>query len=251
MDELSEAFEVRERYVPQIGRPSYLLVSLPDAGLVGSISGEFLINSLNLKEYGEIYSHKYLPPISHVVNGVAKSPIRLYHYDNFLLLHSWVAIPANSIHHLADLVVDYAEKYGIQTIISITGVPVPNRLELEKPTPYWVVSSEDFAKELDSLNLMKKFVEGYVTGPYAPILFESAKKFIRNLVIVVESFLDLPDPEAAAVALDILSKMLGFKVDTSSLLKEAEEIRVRIKGLMQQTRQELPNYSGLRPYTYA
>ncbi len=38
---MSEAFEIRERYVPQIGRPSYLLVSLPDAGLVGSISGEF------------------------------------------------------------------------------------------------------------------------------------------------------------------------------------------------------------------
>nr|WP_275113657.1 PAC2 family protein [Saccharolobus solfataricus] len=139
----------------------------------------------------------------------------------------------------------------IQTIISITGVPVPNRLDLEKPTPYWVASSEDFAKELDSLNLMKKFVEGYVSGPYAPILFQSAKKLIRNLLIVVESFLDLPDPEAAAVALDILSKMLGFKVDTSSLLKEAEEIRERIKGLMQQTRQELPNYSGLRPSTYA
>ncbi|WP_338601615.1 proteasome assembly chaperone family protein [Sulfolobus tengchongensis] len=251
MDKLSEGFEIKEKYIPQIGKPSYLIVSLPDAGLVGSIAGEFLINYLNLKEYAELYSSKHLPPISHVVNGVAKSPLRMYHYENFLLLHSWVAIPANTLYPLARFIIDYAEKYGIQTIISITGVPVPNRLDLEKPTPYWIVNSEDLAKEIDNLNLMKRFTDGYIAGPYAPILIESAKKSVRNFVIVVESFLDLPDPEASAVALDIISKILGFKIDTSSLLKEAEEIRERIKGLMQQTRQEIPNYAGLRPFTYA
>lgn len=248
---MQEDFELKEKYIPQLSKPAYLLVSLPDAGLVGSIAGEFLINHLDLKEYGEIYSHKYLPPISHVIGGLAKSPLRLYHSDNLILLHSWVAIPANTLYPLARFIVNYAEKYGIGTIISITGVPVPNRLDLDKPTPYWITNSEDFAKELDELNLMKKFDEGYIAGPYATILIEASKKSIRNFVIVVESFLDLPDPEASAVALEIISKIIGFKVDTTSLLKEAEEIREKIKGLMQQTKQEIPNYAGLKPFTYA
>jgi len=248
---LQESFDIRERYIPQLQKPTYLIVSLPDAGLVGSIAGEFLISHLNLKEFGEVFSHKYLPPISHIISGVAKSPLRLYHSDNFILLHSWVAIPANGLYPLSQLVTEYAEKYGIDTIISITGVPISNRLDLDKPTPYWIANSEEFAKELESLNLMKKFEEGYISGPYAPILLESSKKSIRNIIIVVESFLDLPDPEASAIAIDILSKIVGFKADTSSLIKEAEEIRAKIKGLMQQTKQEIPNYSGLRPSTYA
>lgn len=245
-----EEFEVREKQPLPISRPMYLIVSLPDAGLVGSIFGEYLINYFNLKEYAEIYSKRYLPPISHIIDGVAKSPLRLYYFNNFILLHSWVAIPANTLYPLAKFIVDYAKKQGINTIISVTGLPVTNRLELDKPSPYWIANSEEFANEIESLNLMKKFSEGYIAGPYSPILMESAKKSIRNFIIVVESFLDLPDPEASAVALEIFSKILGIKIDTSSLLKEAEEIRQRIKGLMQQTKQEIPSYAGFRPSTY-
>ncbi|TRM80615.1 hypothetical protein DJ524_07025 [Sulfolobus sp. D5] len=84
---MQESFDIRERYIPQLQKPTYLIVSLPDAGLVGSIAGEFLISHLNLKEFGEVFSHKYLPPISHIINGVAKSPLRLYHSDNFILLY--------------------------------------------------------------------------------------------------------------------------------------------------------------------
>ncbi|MEM3213832.1 MAG: PAC2 family protein, partial [Metallosphaera sp.] len=67
----------------------------------------------------------------------------------------------------------------------------------------------------------------------------------------VESFLDIPDPEASAVALEIMGRYLGFTLDTSALLKEAEEIRARIKGLMEQTKRELPTYSSGKPMSYA
>lgn len=245
------SFEIRESYIPQLTKPSYMIIGLPDAGLVGEIATEFLIEKGGFKEYGEVFSKKYIPPVMHVTNGVAKSPLRVYHNVNTIILHAWTALPASSAYPLAEFIVDYAKKYGIDTIISITGVPIPNRLDIEKPTAYWIASEEGLSEELSNTNLMQKFDDGYIAGPYAPILLEASRKNVKNFVVVVESFLDIPDPEASAVALDIISKYIGFSIDVSSLLKEAEEIRAKIKGLMEQTKKELPSYSSVRPMSYA
>ncbi len=63
-----------------------------------------------------------------------------------------------------------------------------------------------------------------------PILSYSQREKLNNIIIVVESFMDLPDPEASAIALSILSKYIGFPLDTEELLKEAEEVRERELG---------------------
>lgn len=247
-----EEFKIIERYVPQITKPSYMLVGLPDAGLVGGIVTEYLINNLNMKEYGEIYSPDLLPPISHVANGQVMSPVRLYHSINFIVVHSWIAIPSHSLYPLAKTIINYAKKYGIDTIISITGLPVSDRLELKSLNTFWVSSNEDLAKELEQYPDIKKFDEGYIAGPYAPLLLESKFNGVRNFLLIVESFQDLPDPEASAKALQFISRYIGFNVDVSGLLKEAEEIRDKIKGLMEQTKRQMPQYSlSGRPTTYA
>ncbi|QKQ99311.1 proteasome assembly chaperone family protein [Metallosphaera tengchongensis] len=253
MIKMDENFDIEERYIPELRKPAYMLIGIPDAGLVGEIVTEFLISKGIVEEFGQIFSRKYLPPILHVDDGVAKSPLRLYYGKgiNLIVLHAWTALPANAAYPLAKLVTDYASRYGIQEIISITGLPVPNRLDLEKPSAYWIANSKDMAESLNGLSNVQKFAQGYISGPYAPILYESSKTKIRNLAIVVESFLDIPDPEASAVALEIISSYLGFKVDVSGLLQEAEEIRSRIRGLMEQTKKELPSYSSGKPMSYA
>ena len=244
-------YEIIEKYQPQLSKPTYLIVGLPDAGLVGVIATEYLIEKLGLKEFAEVYAPEILPPISHVKDGIAKSPIRLYHNHNMIIFHSWIAIPSTSVIPIAKIIVDVAKRYNVSYIISITGLPIQDRLNAEKLNAYWIANSQDLATELQRLGLMEKFGDGYIAGPYAPLLTEASKNNIYNFVVVVESFLDLPDPEASAVALNILSKYIGFSISVDELLKEAEDIRDRIKGLMSQTRQELPNYALSRPLTYA
>nr|WP_275691939.1 PAC2 family protein [Metallosphaera sedula] len=250
---VEEGFEIEENYVPDIRKPAYMIVGIPDAGLVGEIATEYMIGKGLVQEYGQVFSRKYLPPILHVDDGVAKSPLRLYYGKdiNVIVLHSWTALPVNSAYPLARFITDYAIRYGISSIISITGLPIPNRLDIDKPSAYWIANSKDLASSLSGLDNVQKFGQGYISGPYAPILYETAKKNIGNFAIVVESFLDIPDPEASAVALEIVGKYLGFTIDTSALLQEAEEIRSRIKGLMEQTKRELPTYSSGKPMTYA
>lgn len=244
-------YEIIEKYMPTLTRPTYLVVGLPDAGLVGVIATEYLIEKLGLKEFAEVYAPEILPPISHVQDGIAKSPVRLYHNHNIIVFHSWIAIPSSSIIPLTKIIVDVAKKYGVSNIISITGLPIQDRLNTDKLNAYWIANQQSLALELQKLGLMDKFGDGYIAGPYAPLLTEASKNNIENFVIVVESFLDLPDPEASAFALNILSKYIGFSINVDELLKEAEDIRDKIKGLMEQTKQELPNYASNKPMTYA
>ncbi|MCG2887758.1 MAG: PAC2 family protein [Sulfolobales archaeon] len=242
--------EIEEISVPTLGRPSYMVVGYPDAGLVGVITTEFLIRSLNMRPFASLVSKGGFP-IAYVSNSVAASPFQFYHAQNVVIFHSWVALQSNMVGPVSSKIVDYAQKLGIDEIISITGVPVPNRLDLEKLNMYYIASDEEVAKNLSAFEELKPFGDGYIVGPYAPLLLLSKSRGVRNVVFVVDSFLDIPDPEASATVLQFLSKYIGLTIDVSELHKEAEEIRSRIRGLMEQTKQELRNYmSGRGPMTY-
>ncbi len=242
--------DIEEAYLPTLGKPSYMIVGFPDAGLVGVITTEFLIKNLGMKPFASL-NMKGGFPIAYISSSVAVSPFQFYHKDNIVVFHSWVALQSNLVGKVSSRIVDYAQKLGVDTIISITGVPVPNRLDLDKLNIYYITSDVESAKEMSAFEELKPFGDGYMVGPYAPLLLISKSKGVRNVVFVVDSFLDIPDPEASATVLQFLSKYIGFKVDVSELLKEAEDIRTKIKGLMEQTKQELRNYMpGRGPLTY-
>ncbi|MEM0374150.1 MAG: PAC2 family protein [Sulfolobaceae archaeon] len=247
---IDENTYIIEYETPQISKPAYLLVGLPDAGLVGEIATEYIIRKFKLKLFSSVYIPKLLPPISKINNGIANSPIELYYGNNLIVLHSWIAVSLDAIYSIAKIIINYAKKYKIDTILSLTGFPIQNRLDIEKPSLYWITNTLDLAEEMSKFSEIKKFGDGYLAGPYAPILLESIKEGIRNLVIVTESFSDLPDPEASALALSFISKYIGIEIDTSDLLKEAEEIREKIRGLMEQTRRQMPTYALGRPSSY-
>ncbi len=63
---------------PIKGNASYVLVGVPDAGLVGSIAVTYIVESLSMEEVGYIDSELF-PPAVTVRNGEIKNPVRIYH----------------------------------------------------------------------------------------------------------------------------------------------------------------------------
>ncbi|BCU68507.1 carboxylate--amine ligase [Sulfolobales archaeon HS-7] len=235
---------------PVLPKISFMIIGIPDAGLVGEIATEYLIRTLNMKEIGEIDVKSNSLLVVNVNNGISKSPIRVFHTGNIVAVNSWSPIPQELIIPITEKLLETSQLLGVTETISITGLPVQNRLDIQSPSLYWIASSKLLASSLEKLDSIKKFDEGYIVGPYAGILLESRRRNISNLVITAESFLDLPDPEAAAASLNFLSYYTGTKIDVEQLLKEAEDVRAKIKELMSQTRKQIVNYQQ-RPFTYA
>jgi uncharacterized protein len=220
--------------------PRYLILGLPDAGLVGSLASKHLVVSKGLEIVGEIDSPVYFPPVSVVHKQTPMSPIQLYSSKDrkYLLLLSESPIPANAIYTLSSAIIEYSREIGIDVIISMSGIAVPNRLNIQKPKAYWIASSEHASKLVEGKNI-ERLEEGFIVGPYAVILKEARRRGLNNLVLFVESFYDIPDPESAAVALTILSEILGEEIDTRKLLEEAELLKLQTRELMKQTRRTM------------
>ncbi len=236
-----ERLVIHEYYDPYTEpTPKYLILGLPDAGLVGSIASRYLVIQQGLKLVGEIDSPVYFPPVSVVHRWTPMSPIQLY-MDNdrrYLVLLSEAPIPVNAIYPLAYAILEYSREIGVETLISLSGIAVPNRLQISKPKIYWLASNDKLAEMVKDLDL-KKLDEGFIVGPYAVILKEARRRGLNNIVLFAESFLDLPDPESAAEVLVKLSKMINIDVNVQKLLEEAEILKIQTRELMKQTKKAM------------
>ncbi len=213
----------------------YLILGLPDVGLVGSITALHLIRELDMKDIVGIDSYTAMPPVVVIHNGDPMYPVRVYRSGNIGVLLTDVPIAPPSIPSLAMSVIYFARLAGVKMLISVTGMGSPKRIESEKPKVYAIATGRDAEIEAGRIGATK-IDNGILVGPYAIILKESARKGLNNIVLMIESFVDLPDPEAAAVAVEALSKITGITVSTTKLIEEAEKLKLRLRELMKETK---------------
>ncbi len=220
-----------------VPRADYLIVGMPDAGLVGLIASTYLIKMLNADMVAYLDS-RHLPPVI-LYHDARPYPVMRVHRFSFenkdaLLLVSEVAIEVRGMHSLARLVVEWGLSKGVERLLLLGGVPTPQRLKLEKPAVFGAGVTKDDAEliEKSGFNLFK---EGFVSGPYALILKECYKRAARCVALLAESFLNYPDPGAAAAVLTALDPLLGLKVSVEPLLEQEEEIRARLRETMRRT----------------
>lgn len=218
----------------EISSPSFLIVGFPDAGLVGGISISHLIRELNPKEIGGIDIPRLSPPIVLVRDGEAKPPIKLFKKDNMLIVASEIPIPPTVIQMFSYAILEYAMRRRVDYVIGITGLGTGERVNREKPYVYVAYSGERIKKIIGEKKI-QLFSEGAILGPFAIFLKEARRFRLNTAVLLAETFPELPDPEAASVAIEALSKIIDTKISIDKLLEEAEYIRLRNKELMKQT----------------
>ncbi|MEB3765965.1 MAG: PAC2 family protein [Desulfurococcales archaeon] len=232
-EEIVNGFLFQEYDAPEIDT---LILGLPDVGLVGAITAIHLIKELNMKDIVGIDNYTALPPVAVIMEGKPKLPIRIYAKDNLGVLVTDVPLAPSSIPLFSEALVRYAKSRGVKTLISVTGLGNPGRIEIEKPNLYLIGSNQDDVKQFSEKLNPKDINQGILVGPYAIILKESIRLNLNNIVLMVDSFIDIPDPGAAAVAIESLNKILDLDIDVTKLLEEEDKIKLRLKELMKETK---------------
>ncbi|MFP3285759.1 MAG: PAC2 family protein [Acidilobus sp.] len=223
----------------ELGRPRLLVLGLPDAGLVGPIASGHLVRSLGMQDVVGVESYGYLPPAALILGGSVKYPLRIYVKGELAVLVTEITPVATGIVPLSIAIVEFARKRGVQYLVGLSGVGNPMRAE-SQPQLYWIATTPDAEKLASALEgAAKRFPDGLIVGPYATILKESVKRGVNTVLLLSDSFVDIPDPEAAAVVIDGLSKIAGLKVDTTQLLQEAETLRLRLQGMAREAKDAL------------
>jgi uncharacterized protein len=220
----------------RLPRKFTLMNGLPDVGLVGVVAGSQIVSSIGMKEIGSIESELF-PPLVVLHGGVPKSPIRIYGKGSLVVIIGETAIPAGAVYPVAEAIVDWASSAGAGLILSIGGMAVQNRQDIESPKVFAALSDKKLSKLLNGS--AEVLGEGYIVGTYALMLKRCAEIGLPAIALLTQSYYNYPDPEAAAAAVESVNKILGLKVNTSELLRKGEEIRLRSKDVMKRTQAEM------------
>ncbi|MBX5327566.1 MAG: proteasome assembly chaperone family protein [Candidatus Bathyarchaeia archaeon] len=219
---------------------------LPDVGLVGVIAASHLIAELNMVEMAYLDSDA-LPPVAVLHEGLPHAPMRIFGDTNLLATISEMPIPANGVQLLMNTLLDWGLSKSPKLTVSIGGMPVQNRQDIDAPKVFGVASHANLLELLEKKGITV-LREGYMVGPQAIILRYCAEKNMPAIALLAQSFYNYPDPEAAAAALKEFSNITGIKVDVTKLLEKGEEIRLRARDVMKRTQQELTKMKKTQEY---
>lgn len=225
---------IEKRDIP---KGAVMIFGFPDVGLVGVIASSHLISELNLQEVAYVDSN-LLPPIAVLHDGLPHSPIRIFGDRDILLAVSETALREDLVHPIMHTLIDWGRSKEVKLMISLSGIPIPDRQDLEELKVFAAASNPELLKTVEEkgIEILK---EGYMVGPQAVMLQYCATLGIPAITLLTQCFFNYPDPEAAAKVLERLMGIIGLKVDISKLIEKGEEIRLKARDMMRRTQQEL------------
>ena len=227
---------------------SLLVVAFPTVGLISSIAGRFIIDSLKLEEIGAILSKEFMP-VTIIHNGKPSPPVRIYagekkcgpdgKCEQVAVIISEFMPPYTIIKPLADKILEWSQEKGVQAIVSLEGTHALNSKEEMKV--YGVASNNEMKKLLKKYNVSDT-KEGMITGVNGVLLYQGALLKKDVICLLSEAQASYPDSRAAANLLKKIDIMLPeIKIDPEPLYKEAEEIEKKIRQFMKQSKPTAPS----------
>ncbi|MGC8935932.1 MAG: proteasome assembly chaperone family protein [Candidatus Methanomethylicaceae archaeon] len=223
-----------------------LMCGLPDVGLVGIIAVSHIIKGLEMKEVAHIDSDIF-PPIVVFHQGIPTYPLRIYQKSDLLALFSETALSPESIYPLAKAIVEWAKAKNASLLVSLGGIGVPNRIDIDTPKVYGASNMQHIRDSIRKFDI-PIMEEGFLVGPYALMAKFSIHQNLPNLLLMAESYPQYPDPGAAASVISALNKFVPINVDVKALIERSEEIRLNARELMRKTAENLRKMGKSQEY---
>lgn len=210
-----------------------IIEGVPDIGLVGSIAVSHMVAEQNFEEVGYIKSDLF-PPVMVVHDRKVLNPVRIFQKGKLIAILSEIPIDPKAGFILSKRLTEWYKEKGAQLIISISGTPIQERIDIDEPQVFGTSNNESILKKMEELGV-QILQEGFISGFYALILKNSIEIGLNSSILLAQCYSSYPDPGAAASILKILNKMTDLNVDVKQLIEQAEDLKVNYRALMEQT----------------
>jgi len=228
---------------------SMLVIAFPTVGLISSIAGRFIIDSLKLKEIGSIVS-KHFMPATVIHNSNPSPPVRIYagkkmcgpdnSCEQLAVIISEFMPPLDIIKPLVDKIFDWSEEKNCKVIMTLEGTHAMDEKNKKKVQVYGVGSTPLMKHVLKKYNI-KQTREGMIVGVTGVLLYSGALMNRDVICLLSEAHASYPDSRAAGNLLEKLDIILpGIKIDPAPLYEAAEGIEKDIRQFMNQSKPTAP-----------
>jgi len=226
---------------------SLLVVCFPTVGLISSIAGHFIVDSLKLEEIGCIVSNHFMPATV-IHNKRPSPPVRIYagkkkcgpdgSCEQIAVIISEFMPPYNIIRPLASKIIKWSKKKGCKSIIALEGTHAIG--EKREMKVYGIGTNNHMKKVLNKYKI-EETSEGMITGVTGVLLYEGVLTGNDVICLLSEAHSKFPDSRAAGNIINKIDVMLPeIKIDPEPLYKEAEDIEKNIRKFMKQSKPTAP-----------
>ncbi|QQG49462.1 MAG: proteasome assembly chaperone family protein [archaeon] len=246
---------VREKVV-SVPEGTVLVCGLPGSGYVGKLAADHLVDELGLKKVAEYSSESFPPQVNVKADGTVeeqKGGVYFAKVDGKgLMVFTADAQPTTSEgeYELSDAVVGFAKKCGVGKVYTLAAYITGGFSDA--PKVYGAGTSKEMLDALSGsgVTLMK---DGAVSGMNGLLVGVAALRGMEGGCLLGETSGYVVDAGASRAVLEVLSKVVGFSIDTSKLKEKAEETQKVISQLQAmaesaetspQPKRERPGYIG-------
>lgn len=217
---------------------SVMVAGFPSPGMIGSIVCNQLIEQLDMHQIAYIHS-KYIAPGVIWVGGRLRHPFRIYsNNDNsVLVLICDVPVAMEGIDSISTAITTWCQENKIIRVFTAAGI-FPDNMNLFPSSNFTKrkafiikndVSLESSSTDNTELNESESPNFAFIGGLPGQILANCVIQFIPCMAVLVPTFSFIPDPEGAALVIEVLSTLLpGAKISTLELREEAEKVKAQL-----------------------
>jgi uncharacterized protein len=216
-----------------------LVTAFPSVGMVGTIAGSFVSESLKMQRIGYVLSDD-IPPAALVQDGIPTHPFRILGYKDVSVMTSEFQIPLPLAGSLAKSLMTWTGSNGYGMIVALEGLMVGQDAEPSKEVRVFGVGSTPGARDAISNAGIEQFKIGMITGVSGALLSEGESSGRDVICLLVEANAMYPDARGGARLVESLTKLLpSIQVDLKDLYKEAEMIEENVKATVERTKEML------------
>jgi len=206
-----------------------IIDGFPGFGMVGTIATEFLIEHLKTEQIGKILFEE-MPAIVAIHKRKVVEPFGIFYNKkyNVVIVHA-LGGSEGTEWKVSNSILEIAKMLNAKEIISLEGVG--STTEEDKSRTFYYTKNPAKQKKFDRLSI-KPLNEGIIMGVTSALLLKVEKTPISCLF--AETHSKMPDSKAAAELIKALDGYLGLNVDYKPLLKMAQDMEQKLRGIMQQ-----------------
>ncbi len=237
-----------------------LVCGLPGIAYIGKLSVDYLIQQLKADLVAEVYSEHFPPYVIIKEDGLVellRNELNLFHredgQDILFLSGNAQSFSPEGQYEIAETVLDLAVEKGVSRVYSVAAL-VTDR-EFETPNVFCAATSPGLLEEVKAHGA-QPLDHGMIGGENGIVLGLARKRGIEGACLMAETHgYQTPtgeyviDPRAAKAAINVLTQILGMKVDMEPLEKQAmqmDEAVAKMAEIERKVREEM-SQAGKKP----
>lgn len=245
-------------FEPELENPS-LIAAWPGMGGVASIAAKYFKDELKAQEFGRIEPYQFFEPTAvRIRDNVIEEPqfpqSSFYFWKGNtgqdLIIFMGDAQPSMQSHALGNLILDVAQRFGAKRVYTSAAAPAHIHYA-RRPRILGVVTKPDLVPEIEAQHV-KLMSTGTISGMNGILLGIAKKRDMEGICLLGEIpiyLTEMANPRASKAIVEVLSRMLGIKVDTTQMDEwikdmdsEIEKNMVRFMGSLRENAKRFVEY---------